>query len=99
MIGEARFDPKSLADVDTDQPEELTRKSAHVVEITEPILPPPLIPLTTVRKEPTQKRVSLTDEKLMNALTRLFSESDEWKVEEIVEALDHPREPIARMLK
>ena len=43
VIGEARFDPKSLADVDRDQPEEMKRKSAKVVEIKEPILPPKLI--------------------------------------------------------
>lgn len=72
MIGDARIDPKSLADVDRDEPEELKKKSAKVVEILEPILPPPLIQLNIARKEPTQKRVSMTEEKLINALRSLF---------------------------
>ena len=85
VVGEARFDPKSLADVSRDKPEEMMRKSAKVVQLEAPILPPPLISMEDSHKEPKEKRVSLTESKLMEHLLELFRQREAWKVEEMVE--------------
>ena len=79
----------------------MKRKSAKVVEIKEPILPPKLISVeeSARRTEPKEKRVSLVEEVLMRKLMSLFKEQESWKVEEMANELDHPRDPIAKMLK
>ena len=51
------------------------------------------------REEPHQKRVSLPHEVLMKKVIQLFNEKSSWKVEEIAEHLQHPKEPINKLLK
>ena len=67
--------------------------------IEEPIFPPGIIMLEDPREEPHQKRVSLPHEVLMKKVIQLFNEKSSWKVEEIAEHLQHPKEPINKLLK
>ena len=67
--------------------------------IDEPIMAPGLIMLEDPKDEPAQKRVSLPQEQLMRAVVQLFSEKTSWKVEEIADRLNHPKEPINKLMK
>eukprot|EP00353_Schmidingerella_taraikaensis_P009750 CAMPEP_0185585160 /NCGR_PEP_ID=MMETSP0434-20130131/36942_1 /TAXON_ID=626734 ORGANISM="Favella taraikaensis, Strain Fe Narragansett Bay" /NCGR_SAMPLE_ID=MMETSP0434 /ASSEMBLY_ACC=CAM_ASM_000379 /LENGTH=63 /DNA_ID=CAMNT_0028205323 /DNA_START=543 /DNA_END=734 /DNA_ORIENTATION=- len=61
---------------------------------------PGFIHLEEESNEPTQKRVSLTEDRLTAVVIRLFKEERaQWKVEDIATCLKHPREPISRLLK
>ena len=100
MIGEAKLEPTSLADIDRHKSEDMKRPSAAVLQIEEVIVAPGMVHLEEESHEPTQKRVSMTEEQLRSKVIRLFKQvKDEWKVDEIAQQLDHPKEPIARLLK
>ena len=57
-----------------------------------------MVHLEELRDEPTQKRVSLTDPQLTKAITELYREKSTWKADELADRLNHPKEPIKRML-
>lgn len=52
VIGDARFDPKSLADIDRNLPDNLKRPSSKAEVINDPILPPGLIRIEPEPFEP-----------------------------------------------
>lgn len=113
VVGEASLRPSSVADMDRQQLKALTeeqirhylttadedRSAINTELIDEPILAPGLIKLEEPKEEPTEKRVSLTDARLTDEVYRLFQEKNTWRVEELADALNHPKEPISRLMK
>ena len=75
------------------------RATINVEKIKNPIAAPGLIRVDEPDDEPTDRRVSLTQPKLQKAILGLFKEKDTWKVDEIVTRLNHPKDPIQRMMK
>ena len=64
VIGDAKFDPTSLADIDQSKSEDMKRPSA-AIDVLEDVIPDPgNVHLEDAPNEPQQKRVSMTEEKL-----------------------------------
>ena len=76
------------------------QRTSIVTEIIEePIQAPGLIRLEELKDEPTQRRVSLTNAELIQQVMRLFKDKSTWRVEELAETLNHPKEPINKLMK
>lgn len=67
--------------------------------IEKSIQAPGQIMLQEVKDEPTQRRVSLTEEQRTIRVRALFNERPSWTVEEIANTLNHPKEPINVLMK
>lgn len=114
IVAEVSCKPSNLGDTDLNQlsrlsadeqkqmllTEDYKRESIKIEEIDHVIMAPGLLRLGEEVEAPREMRVSLTQERLLKEVTHLFQVvKDWWRVEEIANRLDHPKEPINRLLK
>ena len=114
IVGLASLRPCSIGDLDEKAKKRMTeeqikhrvtsaddgRKTILTEVMKEPVSPPPgLVQLEEPSDQRTDKRVSLTNERLTKVVLSLFQSKQFWTIEEISQKLNHPKEPINKLMK
>ena len=77
------------------------REVARVEDIQNPIAPPGNINLVTVSEE-NERRVALPEDQLKRLVINMFTTDKDakeaWKVEEMTQRLDQPRQPVKKAM-
>ena len=77
------------------------REVARVEDIQNPIAPPGNINLVTVSEE-NERRVALPEDQLKRLVINMFTTDKDakeaWKVEEMAQRLDQPRQPVKKVM-